>query len=155
MTNKEIPDSNNDSLENHNETVTCTGCGVCCFHMGYPAFILPQAPLTAEEIDADPELKKLALHRGTKKILLEGNPGEDYWHTLPPDLKDELEKFVDNYDAPADGELDGPCFWLDMETRQCKHHEHRPRVCRDFEIGCSQCHDWRRTYQHRIIQISS
>ena len=31
----------------------CEGCGVCCLHMGYPAFQLPREPLTEAEIRAD------------------------------------------------------------------------------------------------------
>ncbi len=131
----------------------CNGCGVCCLHMGYPAFILPQTPRTEAEIDADPKLKKLALDPRTRKRLLEGIPGEDYWHKLPEHLRDELNEFVSDYRIPAadnPDELDGPCFWLDPETRLCKHHEHRPNVCRDFDIGSKGCLDWRWHYADRI-----
>lgn len=37
-----------------------------------------------------------------------------------------------------------PCGWFNMETRQCRHHEHRPRVCRDFAIGAEYCINLRR-----------
>ena len=96
--------------------IDCRGCGVCCFHMGYPAY----------------------------------SEDESYWEELPVHLKDELRDFISNYNAPPEGELDGPCFWLDPESRLCKHHEYRPRVCRDFEIGNAQCLDWRKFYQDEI-----
>jgi len=31
--------------------VECAGCGVCCFHMGYPAFITPKQALSPAEVD--------------------------------------------------------------------------------------------------------
>ncbi|MEO1529055.1 MAG: YkgJ family cysteine cluster protein [Planctomycetota bacterium] len=96
--------------------VDCDGCGACCMHMGYPAYVLETAK----------------------------HPAEENWLSLPADLKRELEKFIADYSSPAQGQLDGPCFWFDAETRRCKHHEHRPRVCRDFVVGCNQCLDWRK-----------
>ena len=124
----------------------CSGCGVCCFHMGYPAFNLPVKPLSNEEIESDEHLRRIAQDARTRKQLLAGSPGEKYWQTLPDDLRNELESFVQTYEPPPDGELDPPCYWLDRETRLCKHHEHRPRVCRNFEIGGPGCLDWRTFY---------
>lgn len=37
---------------------------------------------------------------------------------------------------PADIE---PCLWLDMATHRCRHHEHRPEACREFEVGGRDC----------------
>ena len=130
--------------------VECHGCGVCCFHMGYPAFILPQEPRTEAEIEQDPDLRRLAEDSSARKRLLAGVKGEEHWFRLPENLKRELEEFVRSYTPPLEGELDPPCFWLDEETRLCKHHEYRPRVCRDFEIGSSQCLEWRKVYEDRI-----
>ena len=31
------------------------------------------------------------------------------------------------------------CLWFDLQTRLCKHHEYRPQVCRDYEIGGREC----------------
>jgi Fe-S-cluster containining protein len=101
-------------------TVTdCEGCGVCCLHMGYPAFV-----------------------HG-----LESQDDEQHWTSLPSELKTELQRFIAEYAAPDAGQLDGPCFWLDPETRKCKHHRHRPRVCRDFQVGSQGCLDWRAEYR--------
>lgn len=141
-----------DSRSTKSETFDCRGCGVCCFHMGYPAFIQPSNPLTAEEIEADPQLRELAKDARTRQQLLDGNPGEEFWHSLPDHLRIELEAFVANYSV-AESELDPPCFWLDMNTRLCKHHEQRPRVCRDFAVGSRVCREWRNHYDDQIVQL--
>lgn len=84
-------------------------------HMGYPAFVLES----------------------------ETHPAEENWITLPNELRLELDQFVASYPARPDGQLDGPCFWFDQRTRRCKHHEYRPRVCRDFAVGSTDCLAWR------------
>ncbi|TWT80677.1 Flagellin N-methylase [Planctomycetes bacterium CA13] len=101
--------------------VDCSGCGVCCMHMGYPVYT--QATET--------------------------RPAEPWWETMPEAIKQELLETMATYQTP-DGELDGPCIWLDMETRRCRHHEHRPNVCRDFQVGSKTCRDWRNHYRDRL-----
>lgn len=32
---------------------------------------------------------------------------------------------------------ESPCIWLDGE--QCRHYDHRPQICRDFDRGCEHC----------------
>jgi Fe-S-cluster containining protein len=32
-----------------------------------------------------------------------------------------------------------PCCWLDLETKRCRWYEHRPTVCRDFEVRSVEC----------------
>lgn len=133
----------------------CEGCGVCCFHMGYPAFILPRDPMSDDQIDADPKLVEQIKNDPRRRAELHaGNPGESYWHALPDELRSQWESFVADYQLPEYGEdpktFDGPCIWLDMETRRCKNHEHRPRICRDFETGSSECHQWRVYYTDKI-----
>lgn len=137
--------------------ISCEGCGVCCFHMGYPAFVLPREPMTDAEINSDPELAKLPEGSRKRADLLAGHPGESWWHALPKDLKDELTEHMSRYQTPAyDGTLesfDGPCIWLDTESRLCRHHLHRPNVCRDFETGCGECLRWRKVYEDKIQNI--
>lgn len=101
---------------------SCSGCGVCCMHMGYPAFMDP----------------------------VTGSYDAGYWNAMPEALREELIAVIKAYQSPPAGELDGPCVWFDMETRRCRHHEYRPRVCRDFEIGSKGCRDWRWHYRHLI-----
>ncbi len=74
-----------------------------------------------------------------------GAPAEPAWTEMPADLKSQLLHFIENYQVPK-SELDGPCVWYDIETKRCKHHESRPRVCRDFRVGSKGCRDWRAAY---------
>jgi len=39
-----------------------------------------------------------------------------------------------------------PCIWWDQSTRKCIHHEHRPNVCREFEIGGECCLETRQRF---------
>lgn len=100
----------------------CGGCGVCCLHMGYPEYI-----------------------RGP-----DDQPIEEYWAAMPTELQDELIEYIAQYERPAAGELDGPCVWLDPKSRRCKHHEFRPRVCRDFQVGSKDCLAWREFYHEKL-----
>ncbi|TWU00803.1 YkgJ family cysteine cluster protein [Stieleria varia] len=115
----------------------CTGCGVCCLHMGHPTFNLEpdqlQAVVAGKNVDAGQmgQAARADLQR---------------WLEMPVRLRDETLATILSYQPPADGELDGRCTWLDAKTNQCLHHEHRPQVCRDFEVGRSQCLAWRQSY---------
>ena len=100
----------------------CHGCGACCLHMGYPAFI-----------------------QGS-----DSQPAELHWTALPRELKQELMAYIADYQPPPAGELDGPCCWLDQATRLCKHHQDRPAVCRGFAVGSDGCLEWREFYGDRI-----
>ena len=111
--------------------------------------------MTEQEIDdLETELGK-AFSQRRRQELMAGNPGESHWHTLPAHLKQELETHMAAYQAPKYGKtlatFDGPCIWLDMETRLCKNHTVRPNVCRDFETGNPDCLQWRDTYADRIL----
>lgn len=133
----------------------CSGCGVCCFHMGYPAFILPRKPMTQDEIDSDERLaKKARANPAFLQELLDGRPGESYWHALPEDLRADWVAFVESYQTPEYGDsvdtFDKACIWFDMNSRQCRHHQYRPQVCRDFEAGSKQCQEWRNHYRDQI-----
>ncbi|MDX2035330.1 MAG: YkgJ family cysteine cluster protein [Isosphaeraceae bacterium] len=97
---------------------SCEGCGVCCTVVGRPPFV----------------------------VRLDGT-GEEHWEKLRderPDLLDAL-----NRQARAERERGEPtfgvaCSWYDPIMRNCRHHELRPRACRDFEIGGIDCLDARR-----------
>lgn len=32
-----------------------------------------------------------------------------------------------------------PCFWLDLDTKQCKQYLYRPFECRDFQPASAGC----------------
>ena len=99
------------------DIVDCEGCGACCLHMGFPAYLTEESP----------------------------SGPEPAWKNLPDDLRAEILESMEGYKPRITG-LDGPCTWFDPETKSCRHHEHRPQVCRDFQIGSPECRDWRRVY---------
>lgn len=66
---------------------------------------------------------------------------------LPEELQAELLVTVAGYIRdgawPDDGSL---CIWYDIQTRKCKHYEHRPELCRDgLQVGDESCRAWRRS----------
>jgi len=39
-----------------------------------------------------------------------------------------------------EAELAGkPCIWFDEATKKCRHHEDRPNICREYEVGGELC----------------
>ncbi len=93
---------------------SCSGCGVCCLLVGLPPF------LSAE-------------WRRVK-------------HDLPADLREQIETLRSNtrQRSESPGRGNTPCIWLDPQSRQCKHYEFHPAVCRDFQMGGTDCQDHRR-----------
>lgn len=94
--------------------------------MGYPSYVTTPASQTDQTA---PQLDEQA------------------WAKMPNSLKQELLDYIETYQTPADGELDGPCVWYDAVRRRCEHHEHRPQVCRNFSVGGKGCLEWRSHYQ--------
>lgn len=59
--------------------------------------------------------------------------------SLPVELQKELLLARDRIVA---GEFNDemPCIWLDMQTRRCKHYEHRPELCKNaVKAGDDHC----------------
>ena len=65
-----------------------------------------------------------------------GDKADPHWAAMPQSLRDEVNQYVDGLD---DVDIGQPCIWLDLETKKCRHYEHRPQMCRDFEIGNEHC----------------
>lgn len=107
---------------------------MCCLHMGYPAF-----NLTLDQL-ADVETIDVASLSPVAQADLAR------WVAMPPRLRDGILQQMADYVAPIGATLDGPCTWLDLETKQCRHHQHRPQVCRDFAVGSTGCLQWRAAY---------
>ena len=65
---------------------------------------------------------------------------------LPEEAMQELRSYIA---AILDGKKsdDPSCIWLDRESLQCRYHEHRPSICRKFEISSDDCRGWRKEYQ--------
>jgi Fe-S-cluster containining protein len=64
---------------------------------------------------------------------------------LPGELRDEilLHLAEERRTGKRRHERGLPCIWYDPETRRCRHYEHRPAVCRRFEIASDGCNQWR------------
>jgi Fe-S-cluster containining protein len=91
----------------------CKGCGACCFNLGHPIY-----------------------DQGSQT-----DPPDEYWLKLPLRLKAEilnhLVKLEDEFKLGKRGLPDDcgeRCIWLQADGT-CKHYEHRPEVCRDYEPG--------------------
>jgi len=109
---------------------SCDGCGSCCLEQSSPPMYLaylcwPDYMLK----DADED----DLNR---------------FRSLPESAMQSLREYREQDELP-DGEV---CIWFDEETRGCKHYEHRPQICREFERGCEACHEWRNQYPPVTVQ---
>lgn len=93
--------------------LNCDGCGgSCCRHMVMPPFV----PLDM--------------------------PGNEEWAVFQrdnPALHAELKAEYERKKAEDDWPEEGPCFWLERASGRCKHHESRPEICREFEVGGEWC----------------
>jgi len=105
---------------------SCDGCGACCMEQesppGYISFL--SYPEFAEEEDYTGDAER--------------------FKNLPPHLLDELKEYHARLLSNSPPPGDQPCIWLDLETRKCKHYEHRPSICRDMEMGGDACRAWRK-----------
>lgn len=72
---------------------------------------------------------------------------------LPAAVRHEYEQGMRQRDR--DGWPDDvPCFWFDPQTKRCRNYEHRPSVCRDFDIGSEGCRSWRDEYNVDVERIN-
>lgn len=91
---------------------SCEDCGACCLGIGSPI------------------------------ALYASRPHHAWPHPFRPDnLPRELIEEIDfHFSGLARGqEPQDCCLWFDSTTRRCKHHEFRPEVCRDYELGGRAC----------------
>ena len=104
---------------------TCDGCGDCCMEQGSPPMYLYYLG------DVPPE------------------PDDEDWFRAKNLPTDALAILLDYRTRLMDGQVDHssggdpPCCWLNMETKACRFYDHRPQICRDFERGSDDCHNWR------------
>lgn len=110
---------------------TCEGCGgLCCRTQESPPgylYILLNKPGPGEPgiIEADRE-------RVAK---------------LPGKIKAELYRYGEYIKKHKKHPNKLICIWLNEATGQCRHHDLRPQVCRDFERGGHYCRQWRREFK--------
>lgn len=113
---------------------SCEGCGACCMAQGSPPGYIGLIPghesgLSRDEWPDREDIERVdTMPREAVKILLR------YRAQL---LRGEVS-----------GE--GPCVWLNQQTKECRFYEFRPQICRDFERGCGGCLEWRAEFiQHK------
>lgn len=100
----------------------CDGCGACCMSQcSPPGYLFPKG--------------ESARHWMEKRDL-------DRYMSLPLGAQRDLEEYIERLNRGETGDAD-PCCWFDLETRRCKWYEHRPQICRDFDVGEASCRLWR------------
>jgi Fe-S-cluster containining protein len=106
--------------------VSCDGCGRCCERVGTP-----------------PGFYGAYCSPDWDGMFLADAEDHDHWQAIPAELRRELADYyaaVDRGDTPDRSEAgDLPCLWYDAAAKRCRHHEHRPAVCREFEVGGEDC----------------
>lgn len=65
--------------------------------------------------------------------------------SLPAEALEELQEYLRQLRAGVQRSTQ-VCLWLDETTMRCRYHEHRPLICREFEVGSDECRGWRKTY---------
>lgn len=105
--------------------LNCNDCGACCLHMRSPPHIV---------------------------FLVDG--------VFQPQGADEFGDYAHLMAAPEEATQaiiaglgggrpdESPCSWLDLESKKCRWHGHRPDVCRAYEVGEKACLAERK--EHRI-----
>ena len=102
---------------------SCESCAACCMDQGSPpGYIL--------------------LHRHGGQGWPDQEDVERFRH-LPSKARVILKKHIDRLRSKDPPRGDEPCCWLDMAARKCRFYEHRPQICRDFEMGSVACRTWR------------
>ena len=105
----------------------CEGCGACCRHVGHPMFYAVINWETGRYPAGD-----------------DYRPPDPLFVALPVRLKHELVAYARRCLRDGEGDDYGePCIWLTPDGT-CRHYEHRPQVCRDFEMGGEDCLRFRR-----------
>jgi hypothetical protein len=74
---------------------------------------------------------------------------DENWINLPTRLVTEIEHHLLSLGGDENADFGLPCIWFDAEARNCRHHEHRPQVCRDLSCGSEACLLSR--HQHGIV----
>ena len=49
----------------------------------------------------------------------------------------DRQEWIRTNDFPPEGKA--YCIWFDPDTKGCSHYEHRPMICREFEVGGEDC----------------
>ncbi len=103
----------------------CKDCGQCCMSQESPPMYvgyLPGAPFENEDC-AD-----------ARRV-----------RNMPQALRDELTAYMKNVltGVKPPHPTYPACLWYDAASKRCKHHDLRPDICRDFEVGDKYCQRYR------------
>lgn len=112
----------------------CDGCGACCRHMGTPPGYAAFFPLPGHTI---PQWARDSVDHARIKAM-------------PATLRASLRRYYQRVWRGQERDRSGlhvPCLWYDEPTGRCRFHEHRPEVCREFEVGGDGCLAVRQVYQ--------
>jgi Fe-S-cluster containining protein len=108
---------------------SCDNCGACCLEQeSPPGYVL---------LLNSPGIRENPGKFGDDVERLESIPNE-----AAAELRDYLAALL-----AGEQRSDPACIWLNKATMRCRYHEHRPSICRDFEIGSAECIEWRRDYR--------
>lgn len=66
--------------------------------------------------------------------------------SLPPAALLELQHYIDDLLNDVQRKTRA-CIWLDQSTAKCRYYEHRPMICREFELGSDECRAVRSAYR--------
>lgn len=103
---------------------SCADCGFCCEGIGSPIVLYASRPSS----------------HGPHPF----RPAD-----LPAELIAEIdEHFVGLFRGQEPQER---CLWFDPVARQCQHYEFRPQICRDYELGGSECRRLRKKRQSELF----
>lgn len=104
----------------------CTGCGRCCDKIGLPPFEVPNPDLGwVPTVLLEDEQQAEAWAADTETFL-----------TMPAALRADHAAAVLALDADPTGQ---PCLWFDEASKSCRHYDHRPHVCRAWDVGDKGC----------------
>ena len=91
---------------------SCDGCGLCCEGIGSPVLLYASRAGIAEPHPFRPA-------------------------NLPRELIEEIDFHFSGLTRGQ--EPLARCLWFDPESRRCRHYEHRPQLCIDYELGGPAC----------------
>lgn len=108
--------------------MNCDNCGACCMEQGSP-----------------PGYITLLTSPVSQRCDWPGEGDAERITHLPAEALRAIAWYRrDLKEGRTDG--DGPCCWLDRETRRCRWYEHRPAICRELDVGSEGCRVWRDEY---------
>ena len=144
-------------------TITCKGCGACCYFVGSPP---GYGTLLCVYGDEPKRQDRLARFASEIQALPQGELRDSYFDVwvgmkediarigaMPAKARDEIvlfSKAVKRHEADPDG----PCCWLDPETNECRWYEYRPSTCREFDLGGEDCRSLRRRFEKLMDEQS-